>query len=466
MTTQKRLNVPGTSSFLDSTEVVTPDGKALREVTTIGDPTNNDAIAAVASGPASPTAYGLVTRNIDLSTDAFNRLRVSEPFTLISGFDEYIINPFNYVTAVSGTGSATHSATTKVTTLSTGGTASGAYGIKQTRAYARYNPGKSLLASVTFVMGTQPGANCTKRAGYFEDGNGFYLEYSSTGIFLVRRSNTSGSVVNTSVAQASWNVDPLNGLGPSGLTLDLSKGQILVIDLQFLGVGTVRIGFEINGLLYYVHSFHHSNLTTTQPYIATPNLPVRWEVRNSGTAAQTETMVAICCQVSSEGGFEPRGLQYSAENDVGIGLTTTLKPILSIRPGPTFGGITNRGWIIPKSLSLYVENNTSVIVKYQLIWNATLIGASWAAVNANAMGQFDVTATAVSVGSGVVIDRETFSSSSNSTKVGNLSNTTFSDRPLVNSFDGLTPDTLTIAARTVTGTATAAYASITWQGQW
>jgi hypothetical protein len=422
--------------------------------------------ASIANTLVSPSTYGLVTRNVDMSFDAFNRLRISEPFTLISGFNEYKINPFNFVTSTTGTGTVTHSTTTKRVTLATGGTASGARSVQQSRVYARYNPGKSLQMSVTAIPGAVPASGVAKRMGYFDDSNGIFLNYTSAGIALVLRSSVSGSIVDTSVAQASWNVDPMNGSGPSGLTLDMTKGQIFIVDLQYLGVGTVRCGFEINGLLYYVHFFHHSNLTSDQPYMATPNLPVRWEIVNTGTAGAVATMDAICCQVSSEGGFEPIGIQYSAENDVGIGLTTTLKPILSIRPGPTFGGITNRGWIIPKALSLYVDNNTSVIVKYQLIWNATLTGASWTAVNANAMGQFDVTATAVSLGSGVVIDRDTFASSSNSAKVGNLSNTAFSDRPLVNSFDGTTPDTLTIAARTVTGTATAAYASITWQGQW
>lgn len=401
------------------------------------------------------------------SVDAFSRLRVSSPYAQFAAFNEYKINPFNWVTATSGTGTATHSTSTKFVTLATGGTASGARAVMQSRAYLRYTPGKSLFVAMTFLMGAKPGANCSKRAGYFDDSNGIFLDYTSAGTRVVLRSSVGGSVVDTAYAQSSWNIDKLDGTGTSGITLDLSKGQILWMDFQFLGMGRVRFGFDINGVLVPVHELNHANITATQPYMATANLPVRFEIINTGTAAQSETMGAFCAKVDSEGGFDLNGIQYSASNGVtGVGLTTTLKPLVSIRPGPTFNGITNRGWVVPMGADLYVDNTTSVLVYYQIIWNATLTGSSWAAVNTNAMGQYDVSATAVSLGSGAVIEEGVFPSSSNTNKLGYQFNDIFSSRPLVNSFDGTTPDTLTIAARVVSGTATAAYGSFTWHGHW
>lgn len=464
MATPSRIGIPGTNQFLDSTTVDSGLGNAEREAVFIADPTDASARAAVNSAANNPSGYGLLTRNMDLSVDAFNRLRVSNPRAELSGFNEYKLNPFNYVTAVSGTGTATHSTTTKLVTLTTGGTAAGAYAIQQSRAYLRYNPGNSLLIKQTFVMGTQPGANAAKRAGYYDDSNGFYLQWTSAGVSFNRRSNTSGSVVTTSVAQASWNVDPMNGTGASGLTLDLTKGQILVIDLQFLGVGTVRMGFEINGLLYWTHFWHHANLTATQPYIATANLPVRWEVVNTGgTAANTETMYSVCGSVLEEGSVEPKGQQFSASNGAtGIALTTTLKPIISLRPGPTFNGITNRGWLVPDSTNLFIQGTQDVY--YQILWNATLTGPSWTAVNSTyAMAQYDVTASAVALGNGIVIEDGYVSAGSG--KTGGTLADTIIDRPLVNSFDGTTPDTFTIAMRTIAGTGTG-FAAMTWTGYW
>lgn len=463
MTTASRIGIPGTNQFLDSTTVNSGLGNAEREAVFIADPTTAAARAAVTSTTPATNAYGLVTRNVDMSFDAFNRLRVSTPSAQLSGFNEYKINPFNFVTNVVGAGTATHSTTTKLVALSTGGTASGDMGVLQSRAYLRYNPGNSLLIKQTFVMGAVPGTNAAKRAGYFDDSNGIFLNYASTGLSLVRRSNTSGSAVDTPVAQADWNVDPLNGTGSSGITLDMAMGQIFVIDLQFLGVGTVRCGFEVDGNLYWCHFFHHSNRTATQPYIATANLPVRWQVINTGTAASTTVMYAVCASVMDEGSSEPRGIQYAIGNGAsGKSTSTTLIPLVSIRPGPTFNGITNRGWIIPKKAEAFFTGTSDHY--YQVILNATLTGASWSAVNTNAMGQYDVTATAVSLGSGVVID-EGYTGSSGPSKSGGDLSSEFESRPLVNSYDGTTPDTLTIAARTLTGTGTG-YGTFTWFGYW
>lgn len=431
------------------------------ETQKIVDSTNSAAIAAVTGSNPTPNAYGLVTRNVDMSFDAFNRLRVSNPYNQFAGFNEYIINPFNYVTYVVGTGSATHSSTTKMTTISTGGTASGARAVLQSRLYFRYVPGKSLFPMITFVMGATPPTNSAKRVMYGDDRNGVGLEWTSTGIRFFKRSDTTGSIVTTNVEQASWSVDPLNGAGPSGLTIDLTKGQIFWVDLQFLGMGTVRLGFEINGIQYLCHQIHHSNLTATQPYMATANLPVRWEVVNTGVASGTTTMECCCAKVDSEGGFEIPGIQYSASRGAtGLSTTTTLKPLISIRPGPTFNGITNRGWIVPQAAKM-VTVGTSIHY-WELIWNATLTGASWAAVNTNAMGQYDVTASAVSLGSGAVVDSGYIDPASGA---GADTGSFFAGRPLVNSFDGTTPDTLTLAIRTISGTDDA-YGSISWLGYW
>jgi hypothetical protein len=172
-------------------------------------------------------------------------------------------------------------------------------------------------------------------------------------------------------------------------------------------------------------------------------------------------MECCCAKVDSEGGFEVPGIQYNASRGaVGMGTTTTLKPLISIRPGPTFGGITNRGWVVPRIVKIFTTGTSNHY--WEVIWNATLTGASWTAVNANAMGQYDVTATAVSLGSGAVVDSGYVApASGEGSDLGDF----FSGRPLVNSFDGTTPDTLTLAIRTISGT-DAAYGSMSWLGYW
>jgi hypothetical protein len=111
----------------------------------------------------------------------------------------------------------------------------------------------------TFVF-NEAKTGLRQRVGYFGANNGIFLEQDGTTVNLVKRSYISGSVVDTKVAQASWNGDKLNGTGDSGLTLDLTKSQIFWIDVEWLGVGSVRCGFIINGEYYVAHTFHHANV--------------------------------------------------------------------------------------------------------------------------------------------------------------------------------------------------------------
>jgi hypothetical protein len=263
------------------------------------------------------------------------------------------------------------------------------------------------------------------------------------------------------IAQADWD-DPMDGSGPSGKTVDWSLAQIFGMDLQFLGVGRVRFYLDIDGLLIQLHAINNANSNAVQPYMRTANLPVRYEALNTGTAGGVTAFGAICARVASEGGGSIREMQYNASNGVtGINLTTTLTPVLSIRPGPAFDGQVNRGWIVPQAVSLFATGNNNV--QYEVWWNAELTGASWTPVNTNAMGEFDVSATALNTSNAVRIHSDYVPVASGKA-ANNLANV-FSARPLVNSFDGTTPDHITIAARTLGGTGVG-YATISWFGQW
>ena len=431
----------------------------VREASSVVDPLYPDrALRPGADGSIAITMGNSVT------VDAFSRLRVSNPYNQFGAFNEYKINPFNYITATAGTGTATLSTTTKLVTLATGGTVANARAVIQSRAYMRYVPGRSQFVAQTSVFGTQPKAGCVKRVGYYEDRNGLFLQWDATGASFVRRSDVTGSIVDTAFPQTSWNIDKMDGTGPSQITLDLTKGQIFWLDFQYLGMGRVRFGFDIGGILITCHEVNHANLTDVQPYMATANLPLRWEILNTGTAAQAETMTMFCGKCDSEGGFELSSVQYSASNGVTAKNTsTTLIPLISLRPGPTFNGVTNRGWILPVDSEIFTTGTQTHY--YQVIWNATLTGPSWTSVNANAMTQIDVTASAVSLGTGIVLEEGWIAAGGFKSSGGGGGNSTFNDRPLVNSFDGTTPDTVTIAIQTLAGTGTA-LANINWHGYW
>jgi hypothetical protein len=173
-------------------------------------------------------------------------------------------------------------------------------------------------------------ATTTKRVGYFDATNGLFLELDGVaGVNLVRRSGSS--VATVSVAQAAWNVDPFDGTGPSGITLDFTKTQILVCDFEWLGVGSCRMGFNVGGATYYAHEFENSNIGAAV-YMSTPNLPIRYELATS--AGVVATLDCICATVMSEGGSQNQGTPYSYVRTAATAAiaTTVETAILRIRP--------------------------------------------------------------------------------------------------------------------------------------
>ena len=213
-----------------------------------------------------------ILNNQPMLADAFGRLRVSNPFTLFDSSHRYADNGlWSTATAVSGT--ATFDANEGLINLAVTA-ASGSEVIRETVKVFSYQPGKSLLVINTFVMNAAK-TGLRQRVGYYGASNGYYLEQNDSAVSFVERSSVSGSLVNNPVAQANWNVDPMDGSGPSGITLDLTKAQILFMDLEWLGVGTVRIGFVIDGNFYVCHKFQHANIIAST-YITTASLPLRY----------------------------------------------------------------------------------------------------------------------------------------------------------------------------------------------
>ena len=170
--------------------------------------------------------------------DAFGRLRVSEPFTLFDSSHRYSDNNL-WSTGTTGTAAATFSADEGLVNL-TVGSANNDEVLRETTKVFAYQPGKSLLVMNTFVMG-EAKAGLRQRVGYYGAANGFYIEREGVSTYFVERSSVTGAVVNTQVPQAQWNQDTLDGTGPSGITLDLSKSQILYMDIEWLGLGTPRL---------------------------------------------------------------------------------------------------------------------------------------------------------------------------------------------------------------------------------
>lgn len=255
------------------------------------------------------------------SIDAFARLRVSEPQTLFDSKQIHDNSPYFYDDSeVSGSG--TTSVWSKDTASTTMGVSASTAGrrIRQTFQRFNYQPGKSQLLFLTGTLGmTGGGAGITRCMGQYDDNNGIFMMDDEGVVKAVIRSNYTGTPVDNKVAQADWNLDTFDGNGPSGITLNPTASQIVVIDYEWLGVGRVRIGFVYNGIPYYVHQFNHANIQSGV-YMSTPNNPIRYEIENDGTGAASE-LEHICSSVISEGGIQKNGILRHTDSGALSGLS-------------------------------------------------------------------------------------------------------------------------------------------------
>lgn len=380
--------------------------------------------------------------------DAFGRQRVggSTP-TIFESAMQYGTYPLLWESSTVGTGSATFLANQSAVRLRVA--ASGDIAIRQSHQYMRYQPGKSQSVFMTGVLGALT-ANTRQRLGYFDAQNGVFFEQDGVNVKVVQRSFVTGSVVDTAINQSSWNIDKFDGKGPSGTVLDTSKSQIFVIDLQWLGVGRVRFGFNVKGQTFYCHQILNAN-ALSGVYMSTADLPVRYENQATGVIGGNVDMLQLCASVVSEGGFDTAtapGIQNTANNGITAISVTTRRPILSIRPKATFNGLVNRGSIYPEQYQVLVATTTVLV---ELVYQGTLTGASFASVDANSIAEVDTSATAIS--GGTVIDSFYVSAQANP-HVANLSNL-FSRIVLALNIAGANPDNLTIVCTSFTGTATA-----------
>jgi hypothetical protein len=385
------------------------------------------------------------------SVDSFGRLRVSNPYTLFDSQSRYAADPaYNYV--VSGTGASAWQSNKSAVNLSVSTTTGSA--VAQTYRSFPYQPGKSLLTLQTFTMAPNTsGAGVTQRVGFFNTANGIYLEQSGSSVSLnIRSASGSG---NQQALQASWNVDKFDGNGPSGVSLDLTKTQIFWIDIEWLGVGSVRSGFVINGIFYTAHIFNNANIQS-YVYMTTAILPLRFEITTTGGSAAT--LQQICSSVISEGGYEQTSQVYNARQATLVSsITTTFVPLVSIRLNSSYLGSV----VIPSAMSTFPVANGSY--EFAIIKNATLTGATYASGNVLAAGQVDVdlAATSMTYTNDNIVQQAYANASNQSTTPVTVSAGYNWDLQLGVSQANVS-DTYTVAARLLTGTGGSAYGTLSF----
>lgn len=330
--------------------------------------------------------------------DAFNRLRISPPSNQFDAKYKYGIEDNLFQATTSGTANETFLSNESSYELSVGTNA----GDKITRETVRpfvYQPGKGYSIILSGRLGPQK-TGVISRIGYFDDNNGLFFQMSDSGISIAVRSSVSGTPVNSFVDQASWNIDPMDGTGPSGITLDPTKMQVFLIDFQWLGAGGIRFGFDIGGSYHYVHEEINSNNSTTV-YMSKPDLPIRYEIENITATASSSNMLQTCSAVIDEGGSafsETTNIRSINAGLTAISVPTgSYTPLISFQLKPSINGNNVTGFAFLVRLNIMTTTQNPLI--YQIVRNATLTDDNFQDHPApGSIIQYDIAASASSGG--------------------------------------------------------------------
>jgi hypothetical protein len=408
----------------------------------------NDGSVIIGDGVPSSYAY-----------DAFGRLRVSNPYTLFDSSNRYADNG-KFATATTGTATATFNANEGLIDLDVG-TASGDEVLRESQVVFAYQPGKSLLIMNSFTFDTAK-TNLRQRVGYFGSDNGFYLEQNDSTISLVKRSKVTGSVVNTEVTQANFNTDKLDGTGPSGFTLDLTTSQLMFMDMEWLGAGSVRLGFVIEGQFIIAHRFDWANQSTnTGTYITTASLPIRYEITNTGTVASASQLKQICSTVISEGGYEMNGLQGVAGTPINSAYTLTTAgvfyPLVSIRLKSA-----RLDAVALMSAMSTIGTGNNIYYNWKIARGGSITGGTWVSGGTDSAVEYNITGTAfTSTGSEDLASGYNVSSNQGGGSTDLLKEALFRFQLRRDSFTS-TPEILTVLLATDTS-GNDGYAAMDWE---
>lgn len=383
--------------------------------------------------PQEEQDFSLANKAGQANIDAFNRLRVSEPLTLFDSSHRYNDNDLWSEFHSGPNSSGVFNPNQGLMDLNVDST-SGSQVLRETTKIFSYQPGKSLLIMTTFVMNPAK-EGLRERVGYFGTENGYYFQKDDFDISFVERSSTLGSIQENIVLQENWNTDKLDGTGKSGITLDASKGQILWADIEWLGIGTVRMGFVIDGQFIICHKFHHANLIP-RTYITTASLPLRYEITNKTATSSSSTLKQICSTVISEGGYKLNGLQQAVGTSIvapkDLGSAATRTPVVTLR----LKADRSDAVVILTAVSL-LPSNSNANYRWELVASAVSSGGTgtWISSEVDSSVEYKLDATAVT-GGRILAAGYTQGSNQGSNPVDLLKNALFKFQLERDSFNG------------------------------
>lgn len=334
--------------------------------------------------------------------DAFGKLRVSGA-TLLG---EYIFSsgilPTQFASTLRNGGTVSWDQNTRALVL-TNTTANDSHTSHTSHTYHHYFPGSSQLFVGTVAVGDSGKMGLMREWGMFDDKNGFYFMQDDGVMGVGIRSNTSGSVVNIFIPKADWNKDTADGLGPSGMDLDVTKDNIYWIDVQWLGAGRVRFGTYYNGQRVVLHEFYHGN-NYSVPVTAMGSLPVCVHQMNMTSTASVSELRAWCLAVWTESNLDVRTTASSSLHSFSKTVTTndTYNYMGTLAPKENLpNGQPNRSLYWPTEIEASGWDTVTgdpAIFELEIYAEPIISGLTWQPISGSNTVEYDTAGTFIASG--------------------------------------------------------------------
>ncbi len=368
----------------------------------------DDLLSTIKSWNTSMSSNINVTSTTTFSTsmmDPLSRLRVSsQPDTVLTLNTTYNKNPLRIDEITSSNALSSHETSKGVVNMNVVATTSSRI-VRQSKIYTPHVYGSTTTAIINGILTTNnTNSNIVSKIGVFDDandvtggsaqstGNGLFFRYDNkSNLNLVHRTNVSGSQVDTVVPQASWNMDTLDGNGPSGITLNVSGNNNFVFEWNQANTSsTARAGVYKSGVTF-CHAF--SNLSV----FGNPALPVRWELAHDSNlgSANSATMLQGPAVIYSDEPYSGPNKTFAYDLGSNFKLLNTVStvPLWSIRLADAY----ERAKIYPKELEI-LNISAGGVGKWDLTLNPTLTSASFSNVSISSFAEADSNATEASGG--------------------------------------------------------------------
>ncbi len=260
----------------------------------------------------------------------------------------------------------------------------------QSNSTLHYKAGQGAAALFTCVF-TQGIANNQQYLGVGNAVNGFFFGYNGSTFGILYRNNS----VNTWTYQTSWNQDPFNGTGPSGVVLDPRKGNTYKIQYQWLGFGNINFFIENpnTGGFSFVHQIQYPNINTNTS-LTNPILPL-YAINVSANAAGSTQMKIPCMAAFLEGILVSDNIRYAA---IGTVFSAT-GLVLAVRNNTTFNGLINSKSMQPNFSGLATTGAN--VARFDFLMNPALAGTNYTPVNTStgySIASFSTTASSITGG--------------------------------------------------------------------